>query len=111
MEDQEEKKKNPEDDDEEDEEEGSVDPDAIRKKVQTEYEPESQSEAGSDTKMTEMNPEQGDMIELPEEKQEQQRVRTDLDTLKKFDREKYSKFLPFIKGDLEFVDNSASISL
>ena len=42
--------------------------DDSRKKVQTEYEPDSQSEVGSDAKQTGTNPEQGDMIELPEEK-------------------------------------------
>ena len=45
-----------------------MDIDGSRKKVQTEYEPDSQSEVGSDAKQIGIHPEQGDVIELPEEK-------------------------------------------
>ena len=59
-------------DDEDDDDEGSVDVlmdiDGKRKKILTEYEGESQSDAGSEVQQTGIIPEQADMIEMPEEK-------------------------------------------
>ena len=89
--------KKADDDDDEDDEEGSADVlmdiDGKRKKILTEYEGESQSEEGSEVQQTGLITEQADMIEMPEEKQDQQTVRTDTNKLKKIDREKYSKYL------------------
>ena len=70
-----EEKKKVDDEDDEDDEEGSADVlmdiDGKRKKISTEYECESQSEAGSEVQPTGMIQEQNDMIEIPEEKQDQ----------------------------------------
>jgi len=108
-----EEKKHSEDD--EDEEEGSVDvpmdTDGKKKQAMTEYEGESQSEAGSDARQT-VNPEQGDLIEDMDEKVDPESAKAGLNRYKMLDREKHGKYLSFIKGDFEFEKNkSASITL
>jgi hypothetical protein len=46
-----------------------------------------------------------------EETKDTKKQKSDIESLKKFDREKHGKYLQFIKGEFEFENNSATIAL
>ena len=46
-----------------------------------------------------------------DETKDTKKPKSDLDSLKRFDREKHGKYLQFIKGEFEFENNAATISL
>ena len=107
MAEQEQKKQIDEDDEEDDEGSADVvnDIDGQRKKVSTEYEAESQSEVESEVNSIQ-NAQTMDAEETKDIK-----TKGDLESIKKFDREKHGKYLQFIKGEFEFENNSATIAL
>ena len=108
MAEQEQKKHIDEDDEEDDEASANManDIDGHRKKVSTEYEAESQSEVESDVQSIQ----QAQTMDI-EETKDTKKQKSDIESLKKFDREKHGKYLQFIKGEFEFENNSATIAL
>ena len=46
-----------------------------------------------------------------DETKDTKKPKSDLESLKRFDREKHGKYLQFIKGEFEFENNAATISL